>query len=124
MSNSSPIPVPIAVMIAWISAFDRTLLIRFFSELMTFPRSVPRARRLDRLLDDLPRVGRVLLEVLRELLVDGLLDETADPGVAELRLRLPLELRIAQLHGDDGGETLAHVLAVEVLFLLLQQAEL
>jgi len=28
------------------------------------------------------RVGRVLLEELRELLVDGLLDEPTDPGVA------------------------------------------
>ena len=32
-------PVPIAVTIAWISSFERTLLIRFFSALMTFPRS-------------------------------------------------------------------------------------
>ena len=32
-------PVPIAVMIAWISSFESTLLIRFFSALMTFPRS-------------------------------------------------------------------------------------
>ena len=39
MSNSSPKPVPIAVIIAWISVFDRTLLMRFFSELMIFPRN-------------------------------------------------------------------------------------
>ena len=39
MSNSSPIPVPIAVIIAWISLFERTLLMRFFSLLMIFPRS-------------------------------------------------------------------------------------
>ena len=39
MSNSSPSEVPIAVIIAWISLFERTLLIRFFSELMIFPRS-------------------------------------------------------------------------------------
>ena len=39
MSNSSPIPVPIAVIIAWISMFESTLLIRFFSELITLPRS-------------------------------------------------------------------------------------
>ena len=32
-------PVPIAVMIAWISGFESTLLIRFFSELITLPRS-------------------------------------------------------------------------------------
>ena len=39
MSNSSPIPVPIAVIIAWISSFESTLLIRFFSVLMILPRS-------------------------------------------------------------------------------------
>ena len=38
-SNSSPMPVPMAVMIAWISSFESTLLMRFFSALMTLPRS-------------------------------------------------------------------------------------
>ena len=32
-------PVPIAVTIDWISVFESTLLIRFFSELITLPRS-------------------------------------------------------------------------------------
>ena len=32
-------PVPIAVTIAWISTFESTLLIRFFSALITLPRS-------------------------------------------------------------------------------------
>ena len=32
-------PVPIAVIIAWISVFESTLLIRFFSALMILPRS-------------------------------------------------------------------------------------
>ena len=45
----------------------------------------------------------------------------ADPGVPELRLRLALELRVAQLDGDHGGEALADVLALEVVLLLLQQ---
>ena len=31
--------MPIAVIIAWISVFESTLLMRFFSELMIFPRS-------------------------------------------------------------------------------------
>ena len=39
MSNSGPIPQPIAVTIDWISRFESTLLMRFFSELMTLPRS-------------------------------------------------------------------------------------
>ena len=38
-SNSSPMPVPIAVIIAWISLFESTLLMRFFSLLMILPRS-------------------------------------------------------------------------------------
>ena len=76
----------------------------------------------DRLRDDLPRLGGILLEELGELLVDRLLDEARDPRVPELRLRLPLELRVAQLDGDDGREALAHVLALEVVLLLLQEA--
>src|SRR4026208_110928 len=184
-SNSSPMLVPIAVMIDWISAFERTLLMRFFSELMTLPRSgrmawkwrgagraadrsaagrVPlgevklgvgriaglavgqlareggaverafaprqlprlagglaRVSRRDRLRDHLPPVGRVLLEELGKLGVHGLLDETAYPRVPELRLRLPLELWIAQLDRDDGSETFAHVLSLEVLVLVLQK---
>ena len=76
----------------------------------------------DRLLDDLLRVGRVLLEELGQPLVDRLLDETLHAGVPELGLRLPLELGLAELHGDDRGEALADVLALEVLLLLLQEA--
>ena len=83
---------------------------------------LPGARGGDRLHDDLPRLGRVLLEELGELLVDGLLDEAATQRVAELRLRLALELRIAQLDRDHGREALADVLALEVVLLLLQEA--
>ena len=39
MSNSSPMPVPTAVIIAWISLLESTLLMRAFSTLMIFPRS-------------------------------------------------------------------------------------
>jgi hypothetical protein len=49
------------------------------------------------------------------------LDEALDLGVAELGLGLPLELRLAQLDRDDGGQTLADVVAGEILFLLLEQ---
>ncbi len=51
-----------------------------------------------------------------------MLDQPANPGVAELRLRLSFELRVGELDGDDCCETFAHVLAVEIVFLLLQQA--
>ena len=37
-SNSSPIPVPIAVISAWISRFSRILWSRAFSTLRIFPR--------------------------------------------------------------------------------------
>ena len=55
-----------------------------------------RPGRVDRLRDDLPGDRRVLLEVGRELLVDDLLDDALHLGVAELRLGLPLELRLRE----------------------------
>src|SRR4051795_3987305 len=75
----------------------------------------------ERLVDDLLGLARVLLEEFRQLDVDRLLDEAAHPGIAKLRLRLTLELRHGELDGDHRGKTLPHVLALEVLFLLLQQ---
>ncbi len=81
-----------------------------------------RPRRLRRLLHDLAGLGRVLLEPLGQLLVGGPLDQRAHRDVAQLGLGLALELRLAQLHRDDGGEALADVLAEEVVVLLLQQA--
>src|SRR5207248_11220266 len=81
-------------------------------ELARLARREPCAHRGDRLVDDRARVLWVLLEELREVLVHRRLDETLDAGVAELRLRLPLELRVAQLHRDDRGEPLADVLAL------------
>ena len=76
----------------------------------------------DRLADDLVRLGGVLLEELAELAVDGRLDEALHRRVAELGLGLALELRVVQLHRHDRRQALAHVLALEVLVLLLQQA--
>ena len=93
------------------------------------PRQLPRLpRRLagvlggNRLPDDLVRVLWVLLEKLREPLVDGLLDEARDARVPELRLRLTLELRVLELDRDDRGEPLADVLALECAVLLLDEA--
>ena len=56
---------------------------------------------------------RVLLEEGAQRLVDDRLDRARDLGVAELALGLALELRLGELDGDDGGQTLAHVLAGE-----------
>ena len=56
------------------------------------------------------------------LRVDDRLDEALHARVAELGLRLALELRVGELGRDDGGQALAHVLAGEVVVLLLEQA--
>ena len=81
---------------------------------------VPGMGGLDRLADHRTAVGGVLLEELGQALVHGGLHEARDRRVAELRLGLTLELRLAELHGDDGREALADVLALEVLVLLLE----
>ena len=85
---------------------------------------VPGVGGLDRLADDRAGVGGVLLEELGEPLFDGGLHEALYRRVAELGLRLALELRLADLHGDDRREPLADVLALEVLVLLLELARL
>ena len=79
-------------------------------------------RRLHRLLQDRASLRRMLIEPIREFLVCGLLDQRTHLGVAELRLGLPLELRVAQLHRDDRGEAFTNVLTEQVLVLVLEDA--
>ena len=74
----------------------------------------------DGLADDDLALGRIALEPGGELVVDDLLHEAARLGVAELRLRLALELRLRELDGDDRGEALADVLARQLLLALEQ----
>ena len=57
-----------------------------------------------------------------EPVVDDRAHEALHAGVAELRLRLALELRVGELRRDDRGQPLADVLAGEVVVLLLEQA--
>jgi len=76
--------------------------------------------RLTRLADDALGGGWVLFQVLGEALGDGGLHEAADLGVAELGLGLALELRLVQLHADDGRQALAAVVAAQVGVLLLE----
>src|SRR4051794_17479892 len=83
-------------------------------------RSGTRLRRLDGLAHDGAALLVVLLEELREAVVDDVLHEAGHARVAELGLRLALELRVGELDRDDGRQTLAHVLAGEVLVLLLE----
>ena len=81
-----------------------------------------RGRGIHRLHDDALGLHGVAVEPVGELVADDLLHERLRLGVAELGLRLSLELRLRQLHGDDGGETLADVIAGEVVVLLLEKA--
>ena len=173
-----------AVIIAWISLFESTLSIRFFSTLMILPRSgstacvlrsrpclaeppaespstmkisasagsrteqsaslpgsvvfssadlrrvrsralraASRAREAcDGLADDVAPVRGVLLQELGQPAVDRRLDEALDRRVAELGLGLALELRVLDLDRDDRRQSLAHVLAAEVVVLLLELA--
>ena len=80
-------------------------------ELARLARRLARLRGVHALLGDLPRAGGILLEGLGELVVDDRLDEAADLAVAELGLRLALELGLRQPHRDDRGEALADVVA-------------
>src|SRR5882724_10414211 len=100
-------------------------------ELPGFPGRLSRLRGAHALVDDLARGRRIFLEGLGQLLVHDLLHEALEVGVAELGLRLPLELRIGQPHGDDGAEALADVVAghptlerLEVAVLLRVRREL
>ena len=80
-------------------------------ELARLARGLAGLRGADALVGDLARGRRVFLEELGELVVHDLLDEPLDVGVAQLGLRLPLELRLGQPHRDDGRQALAHVVA-------------
>src|SRR5207342_3037351 len=75
-------------------------------QLTSLARREPSAGGGHGLRDDLPRLGRVLLKELGELLVHDQLHEALDRRVAELRLRLSLELWVAQLDRDDVRQPL------------------
>ena len=82
-----------------------------------------RARRVDRLADDLLHHRRILVEELAQLLVDELRHVALDIAV-QLALGLAFELRLRQLHADHRGQAFADVVAGEVLFDVLEQAGL
>ena len=66
---------------------------------------------------------RVLLEEHAQALVDECLHGAGDVGV-ELALGLAFELRLRQLDADHGDQAFAHVVAAQVLFHVLEKAEL
>src|SRR5579871_912924 len=80
-------------------------------EVARLPRRLARPRGLGGLGHDLARIARMRLQELRKPLADDRLHQPLDLGVAELGLRLPLELRVRQLERDHRGQPLAHVLA-------------
>ena len=100
------------------AALEQALAAR---EVARLARGAPCPRRVDRLLDDLAPLARVLLEELRQLLVDRRRDQCGDLGVAQLGLGLTLELRVLELDRDERREALAHVLAGEVVLFLLEE---
>src|SRR5262249_28990279 len=100
------------------AAVERPLAAR---EVLRLARRLAHPRRLDALRDDAPRLGGMLLEVDRQAIVDQRLDDALHLAVAELRLRLALELWLRDLDADDGRQALAHVVALKALVVLLQQ---
>ena len=86
-------------------------------------RAASRARRFDRLGDDLLHHRRILVEVFAQLLVDQLDHITRDIGI-QLALGLPFELRLRQLNANHRRQALAHVVARKIFFLVLEQARL
>ena len=57
----------------------------------------------------------IFLEEHRQLLRHDRVHERPHRRIAELGLRLALKLRIRQLDGDDGGQSLADVIAAELI---------
>src|SRR5438270_3312320 len=100
------------------SAFERTLS-RDVARLL---RGLARLRRRDAFARDPVRFGGVLLQPVPQPVVHDTLDERADLGVPELRLRLAFELRLAELHAYDRDDALPDVFALEVLVFLFQVA--
>ena len=79
-----------------------------------------RAGGFDGLLDDVLGLARVGVEPIAELVGHDALHEGLRLGVAELGLRLAFELRVGELDGHHCGQAFAHVVAGEVLVLVLE----
>ena len=93
-------------------------------QIARLPRRLAGPGRIHGLRDHAPCGGRVLLEVRAEPVVHDLLDDPLHLGVAELRLGLPLELRLRDLHADDRDQALADVVAADALLQVLRQVVL
>ena len=62
----------------------------------------------------------ILLEIIGQLFIGHAVHQGTHKGVAQLGLGLTLELGLGQLDRNDTGKTLAHILAGEILIVLLQ----
>src|ERR687893_3074686 len=87
----------------------RALQIPLADRVAHLPRRLARPRGLQGLVDDRPRLARPLLQELGQIPVRVALDEALDLGVPELGLGLPLELRLTQLDGYNGRQSLPNV---------------
>src|SRR5690348_2396864 len=76
------------------------------------------ARGVNTLADDFSRDGGMLVEILAELFIHELLDESFDVAV-EFSFGLAFELRLRQLHGNDGDQAFANIVAGDGNFVLL-----
>src|SRR3989304_2218393 len=138
MSNWSPMPAPRAMISGRMFSLDRTRSRRAFSTFSSLPRSGrdargrrfppplagPGARGGERRLDYPATVGWVLFEVLDDPVGHRCLHRALDVGVAELRLRLTLELRVGELDADHRGQPFPNVLARQVGVLFREDAGL
>ena len=100
------------------AGIERALAPRQFA---SFARRLAGARGIDGLGANLASHRGILFETLHQLLVNEAGHRALDIAV-EFSLGLPLELRLRQLHADHRHQTFAHVLALEVLLHVLEQA--
>ena len=58
--------------------------------------------------------GRILLQIIGELLADHAVNSASRLGISQLLLGLSFKLGILDFHADDGGHALADILSAQV----------
>ena len=99
------------------AGIERALAPREFAG---FARGLAGARGVHGLGANLAAHGGVLFKILHQLLVDEAGHDALDIAI-EFSLGLPLKLRLRQLHAHHGHQAFAHILALEVLFHVLEE---
>src|SRR5262249_23014636 len=90
-------------------------------EIARLARCLARPRGVDRLAADAPRDAWVLFQICAQLVVENRFDDPLYLGVAELRLGLPLKLRMRDLDADDRRQPFADVVAGDAFLQILGQ---